>query len=106
MSFTSCHVMLYDTVRLATALISNTKARLTNAEEDHDKLILLTYFNDYSELKSKYLELPRFIAAPDYSNKPIINLLKVICGFAVLSLFLALSYQFRNKIWALACATF
>ena len=91
---------------LVTALISDTKARLANAEEDYDKLILLTYFNDYSELKSKYLELSRFISAPDYSNQPIINPFKVTFGFSVLGLSLALIYQFRNKILALVRAIF
>ena len=91
---------------LVAALISDTKARLANAEEDSDKLIHLTYFNDYSELRSKYLELPRFISAPDYSNQPIINPFKVTFGFSVLGLLLALIYQFRNKILELVHLTF
>ena len=85
---------------LITALIADTEARLPKAVEDYDKLTFLAYSNDYADVKARHLDLPRFIVAPEYSEKPLVSPLKVILVFAVLGLLLALAHKFRHQLWA------
>ncbi|WP_142819366.1 hypothetical protein [Rhodoferax sediminis] len=90
---------------LMVALLADVQTRLSKSVEGYDKQLFLDYLSQYTSIKVKYLETPRFVVAPEIPVKPFISPLKIIFSFAVLGLLVSLIYQFRAQLWLLVWST-
>lgn len=90
---------------LMAALLADVETRLSKSVQEYDKQLFLDYLSQYTNIKVKYLESPRFVVAPELPVKPSISPLKIIFSFAVLGLLVSLIYQYRAQLWLLLRST-
>lgn len=83
---------------LLTALSADIAARIDLAREEHQKALFLGHANEIANLKARYIDLPRFITAPELPMSPTRSPKQITFLFALLGLFLGLAYQFRVQL--------
>ena len=84
--------------QLLVALLADIEPRIANATEEHDKLLFLGYFNSLNEIKVKYLDLPRFIVAPQLPEKPTRSPWLMTIMMGLLGLLIGLGIEFRSQL--------
>jgi hypothetical protein len=83
---------------LLTALSADIAARIDQAREEHQKALLLGLANEIAGIKARYVDLPRFIVAPELPLSPTKSPKLITLLFALLGLFTGLAYQFRSQL--------
>lgn len=83
---------------LLTALQADIATRTDLAREEHQKALFLGHANEMAVIKARYVELPRFIVAPELPLKPKTSPLLVALLCALLGLLIGLGYQFRHQL--------
>jgi hypothetical protein len=83
---------------LLTALSADIATRIELAREEHQKALLLDHANELAVIKARYVDLPRFIVAPELPLSPTKSPKLITLLFALLGLFAGLAYQFRSQL--------
>ena len=83
---------------LLTALSADIATRIELAREEHQKALYLGHANELAGIKARYVDLPRFIVAPELPLSPTKSPKLITLLFALLGLFAGLAYQFRSQL--------
>jgi hypothetical protein len=83
---------------LLTALSADIATRIELAREEHQKALFLGHANELAGIKARYVDLPRFIVAPELPLSPTKSPKLITLLFALLGLFAGLAYQFRSQL--------
>ena len=83
---------------LLTALSADIATRIDLAREEHQKALYLGHANEIAGIKARYVDLPRFIVAPELPLSPTKSPKHITLMFALLGLFAGLAYQFRSQL--------
>ena len=83
---------------LLTALSADIATRIDQAREEHQKALFLGHAKELAEIKARFVDLPRFIVAPELPLSPTKSPRLIIFLFALLGLFAGLAYQFRSQL--------
>jgi hypothetical protein len=83
---------------LLTALSADIATRIDLAREEHQKALYLGHANEIAGIKARYIDLPRFIVAPELPLSPTKSPKAITLLFALLGLFAGLAYQFRRQL--------
>ena len=83
---------------LMASLLADTGGRLSNAVNEYDKQRLLDYTDNYTAMKTRYLDSPRFVVTADKPPNPTRSVPGIILLFFAFGLLVSLAYQFWDRL--------
>ena len=86
---------------LMASLLADTGVRMSNAVNEYDKQRFLDYTDNYTAMKTRYLDSPRFVVTPDNPPNPTRSVQGIILLFFAFGLLASLVYQFWDRLWDL-----